>query len=330
MTVREREARVTGRNGAPRSVTGHALVPNGNGRAGAARVAGKPGGVPVPAGPHDWGLFGPGSVSWKVHRSPVLLVGGLRALIIQSLHPLAMAGVAQHSGYLERPLRRLQRTAQYVATVVFGDTGSAERSAAMVRRVHSRVKGTDPITGRPYSAEDPETMVWVHCVEIHSFLAAYRAYGGRLTDAEQDAYLAEQVRAARLLGIPREIVPSSRAGYRAYFERMRPGLCVSEAARNAIELCVDPPLKRELLPHQATLRMMGAAAVAITPGHIVRLAGLERRRPVYAAARVGTVATGKVTSLPGLDRLGGSLVGGRTLTLPRAAIAAARAFGLER
>jgi uncharacterized protein (DUF2236 family) len=284
----------------------------------------------VPAGPHDWGLFGPGSASWKVHRSPVLLVGGLRALIVQSLHPLAMAGVAQHSDYLEKPLRRLQRTAQYVATVVFADTASAERVAAMVRRVHTRVKGTDPITGRPYSAEDPETMLWVHCVEIDSFLAAYCAYGGRLTAEEQDAYLAEQVRAAELIGIPREIVPSSRETYRAYFEGMRERLCVSESARDAIELCVDPPLKRELLPHQATLRMMATAAVAITPDHVVRMAGLKRRRSLYAAAALGTVVTGKVTKLPGLDRLGGSLVGRRTLELPRRAIAAAQDLGLDR
>src|SRR5918995_4421006 len=94
----------------------------------------RPGGIPTPAGPHDWGLFGPESVSWKVHASPVLLVGGLRALLIQSLYPPAMAGIDQHSDYLERPLTRLQRTAEYVATVVYGDTASAERVAAMVRR----------------------------------------------------------------------------------------------------------------------------------------------------------------------------------------------------
>ena len=314
MTVKEREALRNGNGAAPHPI----------------RVAGRPGGVPVPAGPHDWGLFGPGSVSWKVHRSPVLLVGGLRALIVQSLHPLAMAGVAQHSDYLEKPLRRLQRTAQYVATVVFADTASAERTAAMVRRMHEKVKGTDPITGLPYSAQDPETMLWVHCVEIDSFLAAYCAYGGRLTPEEQDAYLAEQVRAATLMGIPEGFVPYSRATYRDYFDRIRSQLCVSEAARDAIELCVDPPLKRELLPHQATLRMMAAAAVAITPDHVVRMGGLKRRRSTYAAAALGTVFTGKVTTLPGLDRLGSTLVGRRTLELPRHAIAAARDVGLER
>jgi uncharacterized protein (DUF2236 family) len=86
-----------------------------------------------------------------------------------------MAGIDQHSDYLERPLSRLTRTAEYVATVVYGDTASAERAAEMVTRLHSRVKGIDPVTRSPYSAEDAMTKIWVHCVEIHSFLAAYRA-----------------------------------------------------------------------------------------------------------------------------------------------------------
>jgi uncharacterized protein (DUF2236 family) len=284
----------------------------------------RPGGIPIPAGPHDWGLFGPESVSWKVHASPVLLVGGLRALLIQSLYPPAMAGIDQHSDYLERPLTRLQRTAEYVATVVYGDTASAERVAAMVRRLHSRVAGIDPITARAYSADDLEAKLWVHCVEIHSFLAAYRAYGGGLTDAEQDAYLAEQVAAAELMEIPREVVPASRLAYRAYFEMMRDRLCVSEASRDAIELVVHPPLTRELLFHQGTLRMMATAAVAISPRWVQRMAGVERSRPVYALAAAGTRASGMVMRAPLLNRAGGGLVGKRTVTLPKRALAAAR------
>ena len=286
------------------------------------------GGVPIPAGPHDWGLFGPGSVSWRVHSSPVLLVGGLRALIIQSFHPLAIAGIAQHSDYLERPLARLRRTAEYVATVVFADTASAQRAAERVRMIHGRVHGIDPVTGRAYHANDPETMLWVHCVEIHSFLAAYRAYGGRLTEAEQDAYLAEQVRAAEVIGIPPEIVPSSRTTYRAYFERMRPGLCLTDGAVDAIRLCVAPPLTRELLPYQGALRTMGAAAVAITPRHLRRMAGIERARSTYAAAGAVTRLAGVVMRAPGLRRTGAPLVGARTLSLPRAAAAAAQGAGL--
>jgi uncharacterized protein (DUF2236 family) len=283
----------------------------------------RPRGLPVPAGPHDWGLFGPDSISWRIHSSPVLLVGGLRALIIQSLNPLAMAGIDQHSDYMERPLSRLRRTAEYVATIVYGDSASAHRAAEMVERLHSRVKGVDPVTGSHYSAADVETKLWVHCVEVHSFLAAYRAYGGGLSDAEQDAYLTEQVRAAELMGLPGELVPSSRAGFRDFFEYMRPGLCVSGASRNAIELVVDPPKTRELLPHQVSLRMMASAAVAITPRYMRRMAGIERSRLVHLGAAAGTRAAGVVMRARIFDPLGGNLVGRRTVTLPRAAQAAA-------
>ena len=282
-------------------------------------------GVPIPAGPHDWGLFGPDSISWRVHSNPVLLVGGLRALIIQSLNPLAMAGIDQHSDYLTRPLMRLRRTAEYVATVVYGDTASARRAAEMVEHLHSRVHGIDPITDSPYNAADIQTKLWVHCVEVHSFLAAYRAYGARVSEAEQDAYLTEQVRAAELMGLPAELVPASRAAYRDFFEYMRPRLCVSEASRDAIELVVDPPKTRELLPHQVSLRMMATAAVAITPRYMRRMAGIERSRLVCLGAGAGTRTAGVVMRARVFDRMGASLVGHRTIALPRAAKAAARA-----
>jgi uncharacterized protein (DUF2236 family) len=303
------------------------LVPRGVPQSPAERVLGprRPHGLPVPAGPHDWGYFGPDSISWRVHSNPVLLVGGLRALIIQSLNPLAMAGIDQHSDYLARPLSRLRRTAEYVAAVIYGDTASAHRAAEMVQRLHSRVHGTDPVTGSPYSAADTETKLWVHCVEVHSFLAAYRAYGARMDHAAQDAYLAEQVSAAKLMGIPADLVPSSRAAYRDFFEFMRPRLCVSEASQDAIRLVVDPPRTRELLPHQVSLRMMASAAVAITPRYMRRMAGIERSRAVYAGTTAGTRIAGVVMRARIFDRMGGSLVGHRTVSLPRAAKAAAKA-----
>lgn len=288
------------------------------------KPASRPRGLPVPAGPHDWGLFGPESVSWRVHSSPVLLVGGLRALIIQSLNPLAMAGIDQHSDYLQRPLKRLRRTAEYVATVVYADTPSARRAGEMVRKIHSRVMGVDPITQSTYTAEDTETKLWVHCVEVHSFLAAYRSYGGRLSGEQQDAYLAEQVRSAQLMGLPAELVPDSRAAFRDFFAYMRPRLCVSEASRDAIELVVSPPLTRELLPHQGSLRTMANAAVAITPRHLRRMAGIERNRLVYLGAGTGTRIAGVVMRARVFDKVGASLVGQRTVTLPRRAKAAAR------
>jgi uncharacterized protein (DUF2236 family) len=283
----------------------------------------RPGGSPVPAGPNDWGLFGPRSLTWKLHASPVLLVGGLRALICQSLHPLPMAGVAQHSRYLDQPLSRLRRTSEYVATIVYGDTDSAERAAMGIRRVHEKVRGVDPITGRHYYANDPQLLLWVHCVEVHSFLASYRAYGGKMTGAEQDAYLTEQVRAAELAGIESEAVPGTRAEYREYFKSMRPELCCSEFSRDAIELCVKPPMIRELLPYQVPLRVMGAAAVAITPQHLRRMAGIERSAPTYVMAGAAARAAGIVMRAPTFQKAAAGAIGKRTVGLPAAALSAA-------
>src|SRR5205807_8646970 len=144
-------------------------------------------------------------------------IGGLRALVVQSLHPLAMAGVAQHSDYRNRALQRLRRTAAYVAAGVFGDTATAEAAGSRVRRMHARVRGIDPVTGRPYSADDPETQVWVHAVEWHSFLAAYRVFGPSLTNEQEDRYFAEGVKIAALVGTPPELVPDSVEAMRAYF-----------------------------------------------------------------------------------------------------------------
>lgn len=224
----------------------------------------------------DQGLLGPESVAWKVIGHPVALVGGLRSLIVQSLHPLAMAGVAQHSDYKRRPLDRLRRTAHYVAATTFGDTETAVKAAARVRRVHMKVRGTDPVTGLPYSADDPETQVWVHAVEWHSFLAAYRTYAGKLTEEEQDRYLAEGVRIAELLGTPGRMVPASVAEYREYFESVRPFLRISEQAEEAIAFVLRPPLTRDLLAVQVPLRVTSSAALATVPRHLRAMAGIDR------------------------------------------------------
>jgi uncharacterized protein (DUF2236 family) len=238
----------------------------------------------------DHGLFGPDSVTWRVHGHPAMLIGGMRALIIQSMHPLAMAGVFQHSDFRSKPLHRLRRTAQYVATTTFGDTDAAQEAAARVRDIHRHIHGTDPVTGRAYSAEDPETLLWVHCVEVHSFLAAFRAYGGRLSAEEQDAYLAESARVASLLGVPPETVPASVEQMREYFEAMLPSLCVSLQAKEAIDFVVAPPLTRDLLPFAPALRVTSAAAVGLVPRHLRKLAGIDRPRAIDAGtyATVGT------------------------------------------
>jgi uncharacterized protein (DUF2236 family) len=258
---------------------------------------------------HD-GYLGPDSVAWRVVGHPVSLVGGLRALIVQSLHPLAMAGVAQHSDYRNRALDRLRRTAYYVTATTFGDRATADAAAAHVRRVHRRIRGVDPVTGRPYSADDPETQLWVHCVEWHSFLAAYRAYGGRLTADEQDRYHAEGARVAPLVGLPEANVPHSVAEQREYFESVRPELVASEYARAAIDFVLHPPLTRDLLPFQVPIRLVSRAALAIVPRDLRRMAGIDQPRALDAMTMAAVRPAASLLTLPIL-REAPSLVLGR-------------------
>jgi len=269
------------------------------------------------------GLFGAGSVTWRVHGSPaVALVGGLRALVIQALHPLAMAGVAQHSDYRERPLKRLQRTAEFVAVTTFGSEEDALRAAAIVRHVHRRVVGIDPVTGRPYSASDPETALWIHCAEIHSFLAAHRAYGGSVSAADQDRYYAENAVVAELLGVPPDLIPRDADAMRAFFAAQRPGLCVSDAARDAIDFVVSPPLTPELALYWLPLRILARAAIALVPRDLRRLIGLSPTALGDAVCHVQVRALDAALVLPGTDTLLRRTLGERTRAVALAARAA--------
>jgi uncharacterized protein (DUF2236 family) len=263
----------------------------------------------------DHGLFGPRSMAWRVIGNPVALVGGLRSLLIQSLHPLAMAGVANHSDYQRKPLERLRGTAAYVAATTFGTHAEADAAAARVRKVHERVRGIDTVTGKPYSADDPDTQLWVHCVEWHSFLAAHRALSREpLSDAEQDQYIGEGARVAALLGVPPAIVPTNRAEMRAYFARVRPTLCLTEAAREAIEFVLSPPLRLRTLAYQAPMRLNARAAAALMPAYLRRLAGITVRASDYAAM-AAIVAGSPMLRLPIFRNAPAYIVGKRTAEL---------------
>lgn len=244
----------------------------------------------------DWGYFGPNSVAWKIHSHPAIVIGGFRALMIQSLHPLAMAGIAQFSDFKTDPLKRFRRTAQYVHSVVFSDTETVDKVAGRVRRIHDQVQGVDPVTGKDFSANDPETLLWVHCAEAHSFLAAYRTFVQPLTDEEQDQYLREYVAAAELVGIPREMVPSSRDEYREYFIHMQPSLCSSQQAAETIRFVARPNLRlvpAKEWPFAINLKWAGHAAVTLMPRSLRQMAGLPNPGPREWALRRWTAANAK-------------------------------------
>jgi uncharacterized protein (DUF2236 family) len=232
----------------------------------------------------DW-LLGPGSVAWRIFTTPVVpLIGGLRTLAIEALHPHAMRGVFDHSDYLERPLARLQRTAAYVAATALGTVEEAERAGRLVRSIHKNVRGHDPVTGRPYSADDPESQVWVHLAQWYSYLVAHRIFVGDLTPEEEDRFVAEGVKVAMLVGTPAEVVPSSVAEARAYFEEVKPRLCVTEGAVEAITFVTGRRWPKSF--QQAAVlpgtRLLGTAAIATIPRDLRRLMGVDRPTVVDA------------------------------------------------
>src|SRR3954463_15947524 len=151
------------------------------------------------------GFFGPGTVTWRVHSDPSFSVGGLRALLLQALHPVAMGGVARFSGpFRDEPWPRLIRTATYVDTVTFGTRTEAARAVARVRGIHRRLGGPEETTGRAYRVDDPDLLLWVHCCEVDSLLTVAQRAGVPLTDEDAARYVAEQVTAAELIGVPRD------------------------------------------------------------------------------------------------------------------------------
>src|SRR5215469_4629695 len=170
----------------------------------------------VPTQPADDGYFGPASVTWRLNGDISGPVAGLRSLLIQALHPLAMAGVEQHSDWRADPAGRLASTSAYLVAITYGDRATADRAAQRVRKIHERVHGTDPVTGRPYDANDPALLVWVHAALVDSVPAA-----------------------AELVGVPAGRAPASMAELDAYFAAVRPELTLSPVVAESTAALLD-------------------------------------------------------------------------------------------
>jgi uncharacterized protein (DUF2236 family) len=197
----------------------------------------------------------------QVHSDASMFVGGLRALLLQSLHPLAMAGVAAHSDYRNDPWGRLQRTVDFVTATTFGPASQADLAVERVRSVHAHVRGTAP-DGRPYSADDPHLLAWVHLAEVDSFLTAYDRYGRhRLSRRDRDRYLADAALVADALGA--EDPPTSERALRRQLRDFRKELRGTREARDAARyLLVQPPMPLAVRPAYG---MIAAAAVSLLP-----------------------------------------------------------------
>lgn len=218
----------------------------------------------------DTGYFGPGSAPWAVHGSLPTLVGGVRALLVQALHPAALAGVQEHSRYEEDALGRLAGTTQWLTVVTFGDQAQADRECARVRGLHRRVKGdyNDDGQMRPYSAMDPDLLRWVHVAFTDSFLATHRVWGGPIPGGE-DAYVREWALAGELVGVTDP--PRSVAELEQQLADFEPVLRRSEASERTVRFIRQAPLP---LPARPPYGVLLAGATSTLPAHYRHLLGL--------------------------------------------------------
>lgn len=232
----------------------------------------------------DPGLFGPDSVCWQVHSDfPSMLCGGIAALMLQMLHPLALAGVWDHSTFREDMLGRLRRTSQFVAGTTFAATADARALIRRVRRIHAGVRGHAP-DGRPYAASDPDLLTWVHVAEVRSFLASYQRYGpSPLPAAAQDRYFAEVARVAEALGA--RGVPCTRQATEDYLDSMRPQLQFDARAAEVLQLLLHAPAPGRLTAPAGYV--MARAGLDLLPDWARQLAEIRQTAPERLLFRTG-------------------------------------------
>ncbi|RMH81963.1 DUF2236 domain-containing protein [Pseudomonas sp. AOB-7] len=232
----------------------------------------------------DAGLFGPESMVWKVHADfTAMMVGGISALLLQMLHPLALAGVWDHSSFRQDMLGRLRRTSLFIAGTTYGGLHDAEQLIDKVRTIHLQVVGSAP-DGRPYSASDPELLTWVHVSEVSQFLAGYLRYvDPRLPVAEQDRYYREVALIAERLGA--QDVPKSQRAIADYLQRLRPHLLCDERTREVVRLLYAAPMPSILAKPFGSLMLQ--AGVDLLPDWASDLLGERQaawRRPLIRAS----------------------------------------------
>lgn len=245
----------------------------------------------------DEGYFGPGSAVWAVHGAMPVTVAGIRALLMQTLHPGAMAGVHDWSRYREDPLGRLAGTVRWVLTTTFADRAGATAASDHVDRLHARVTGSYG-DGVAYSASDPELLRWVHIVFEESFLSAHQAWGGAIPGGA-DRYVEEWATAGDLMRVAGP--PRSEAELRAQLAAFGPQLVSDERVAQAVRFIRRPPLRRSLLPAYGILF---AGAVATIPVEYRRMLGLRRVWwPAITATRLALAVLGRLLGRPSTTEL---------------------------
>jgi uncharacterized protein (DUF2236 family) len=251
-------------------------------------------------------LLPPDSVTWRVNRETMLLLGGGRALLMQIAHPLIAAGVAAHSRFEQAPWQRLWRTLDLSLTMVFGSAAEALMAVRQIERVHARVHGTlarrvGPFAaGTPYDANDPALLFWVHATLVDSALVTYERFVAPLRAAERAAFYAESVPSARLFGIPGEIIPPTWPAFRAYMRDMVRGqtLAVDATSRAIAATLLDPPLP---VGARQLVRSLRLFTVGLLPPAVRRRYGY--RWTALHARALDLLGTGIRIGLPALPNI---------------------------
>jgi uncharacterized protein (DUF2236 family) len=233
------------------------------------------------------GIFGQGSVIWRVHGDvTTMMVGGIAALLLQMLHPSVLAGVWDHSDFRHDMLGRLRRTARFIALTTYGSRDEADAAVERVRLVHERVRGSLP-SGQAYGANDPHLLAWVHVTEATSFLDAWIRYGEpAMSAADQDRYFAEFARVAEMLGA--DPIPRTRREAHALMSAMRYELCADERTREVARLVLES--RPQAIPNMAFQALIVRAAVDLLPYWARRMHRLRSTGPVKPLVRAGTSA----------------------------------------
>jgi uncharacterized protein (DUF2236 family) len=240
----------------------------------------------------DDGLFGPGSVTWRIMSSRIMWVAALRALYLQALHPRVIRGTLQNAPGITQAVdgwARLRRTRKFIEARTFGTTVEAERAGRRVRTIHQELTGTDP-DGTRYPLDEPELLLWVHCGEVASCADIARRGRLPLSAADLDAFVAEQRASAELIGIDRGAAPASMAELDAYYEQIRPRLHVSDEAIQALRVIMLPPVPDGNRGLKLGMTLVSALAFATLPGWARRMYGRPTGPVSEAAATAGLLA----------------------------------------
>ncbi|WP_051400237.1 oxygenase MpaB family protein [Haloechinothrix halophila] len=232
----------------------------------------------------DHGFFGPDSPTWRVWTSPTALLGFQRSIAVEAFDPFLTAAVSDTQGIYTDPMGRLDSTLTYFTIVAIGDSRAAIESSEVLQKVHARATGSEPISGRRYSANDPDSQLWIHLTGWHSVLKCYEKYGpGPLSPADEDRYWADCVIAAELQTCDPATVPTSRDGVRQYFAEQRPRLCWSENADRVARQILYPPYDTTNRLVALAARRLSPAVIATLPRWMRCLSGLDQSRVTDAA-----------------------------------------------